>query len=131
MYIIRHDIDERDIATFERPAELINFVRNVAVANGDEELSITTFGEATDYVDNYCRSWSVQYIKRIKSCGECPFAVPDGEPESNQHICSEIARQRITWIGDIGFDDFYHTAEYGIPKACPLRKIPVTICLGK
>lgn len=36
--------------------EFIPFVRQLAVENGDEDMSITVFGEAEDYLANYCPS---------------------------------------------------------------------------
>ena len=70
-------------------------------------------------------------VLKIPGCYACPFAVPDDEEESDQYICSEIARQNIEWVDKDGFDDFYRYPMLGIPTPCPLKKQPTIICLDK
>ena len=54
MYIIKNNIEDKEIGSFATDSELTNFVRKIAVENDDEELSITVIGEALDYLKNYC-----------------------------------------------------------------------------
>lgn len=54
MYKILHNIDGEKTTTLNSDAEFVHFMRNIAVENGDEELSITCLGEAMDYLKNYC-----------------------------------------------------------------------------
>lgn len=54
MYKIFHNIDGEKTTTLNNEAEFIHFMRNIAVENGDEELSITCLSEAMDYLNNYC-----------------------------------------------------------------------------
>lgn len=41
--------------------EFIHRVRAIAVENDDAEMSITTLGEAQDYIDNYCDNLTWDY----------------------------------------------------------------------
>ena len=54
MISILHNVDEEKVSTFKSEQEFTHFMRKIAVENDDEELSITCFGEAKDYLDNYC-----------------------------------------------------------------------------
>ena len=54
MYKILHNIDGDKITTLNNDAEFVNFMRQIAVENDDEDLSITCLGEAMDYFNNYC-----------------------------------------------------------------------------
>lgn len=56
MYKIFHSIDGEKTTTLNSDAELIHFVRQIAVENDDEELSILSVGEAKDYLENYCQN---------------------------------------------------------------------------
>lgn len=40
-------------------------IREIAIENGDEELSITTLGEAQDYVDNYCGNLDYHFFMEL------------------------------------------------------------------
>ena len=52
MYIVKNNVGEIIPWYFKNKDEVTNFIRGVAVHNGDEELSITSFGEAMDYINN-------------------------------------------------------------------------------
>ena len=54
MYKILHNIDDEKITTLKTDAEFVHFIRNIAVENDDEDMSITCLGEAMDYLNNYC-----------------------------------------------------------------------------
>lgn len=54
MYKIFHNVDGQKTTTLNSDAEFVHFMRNIAVENGDEELSIICLGEAKDYLSNYC-----------------------------------------------------------------------------
>ncbi len=53
---IFHNIDGEKTTTLNSDAEFIHFMRNIAIENGDEELSIISVGEAMDYLKNYCEN---------------------------------------------------------------------------
>ena len=65
----------------------------------------------------------------VTHCTNCPFSRNDLQPGDDQYICTEIDRQQIPWEDKDGFDEFIHVPLLGIPKACPLKKSPVTIVL--
>jgi len=52
-YSIFNVIDNVDLGIFTE-AEFVHRVRQIAVENDDEELSITCIGEAKDYLREYC-----------------------------------------------------------------------------
>ena len=54
MYKIFHNIDGQKTTTLNSDAEFVHFMRQIAIENDDEELSITCKGEAMDYLKNYC-----------------------------------------------------------------------------
>jgi hypothetical protein len=54
MFNILHNIDGEKVSTLKTEQEFTHFMRNIAIENDDEDLSITTFGEAKDYLENYC-----------------------------------------------------------------------------
>ena len=54
MYTIYNIVEDKNIIENIDENRLTHFIRNIAVENGDEELSITCVGEAIDYVNNYC-----------------------------------------------------------------------------
>lgn len=54
IYVIKHVIDGEKESVFKTDSEFVHFVRQIAVENEDEELSITCVGEAKDYLENYC-----------------------------------------------------------------------------
>ncbi len=54
MYKIFHNIDGEKTTTLNSDAEFVHFMRQIAVENGDEDLSITCLSEAKDYLNNYC-----------------------------------------------------------------------------
>jgi len=54
MYKIFHNIDSEKITTLNNDGEFVYFMRQIAIENGDENLSITCLGEAKDYLNNYC-----------------------------------------------------------------------------
>ena len=59
MYKIYNNVE--DIIIFKgNEAEFVHFVRKIAIENEDEELSITTKGEAYDYIENYCGNLELQ-----------------------------------------------------------------------
>lgn len=53
MYKIHNLVEDTKIFSGNE-AEFVNKVRNIAVENGDEEMSITCLSEAKEYIDNYC-----------------------------------------------------------------------------
>ena len=53
-YKVFHNVDGEKTTTLNSDAEFIHFMRLIAIENGDEELSITSLGEAKDYLENYC-----------------------------------------------------------------------------
>jgi len=54
MYYILHNTDNEKVTILKDDANFVHFMRNIAVENGDEELSITNISEAMDYFENYC-----------------------------------------------------------------------------
>jgi hypothetical protein len=54
MIKILHNVDGEKVSTFNTNEEFTHFMRKVAIENEDEDLSITCFGEALDYLNNYC-----------------------------------------------------------------------------
>jgi len=56
MYKIFHNIDGEKTTILNSDAELVHFMRKIAIENDDEELSITTKGEAVDYLLEYCEN---------------------------------------------------------------------------
>jgi hypothetical protein len=54
MYYILHNTDNEKVTILKDDSNFIHFMRNIAVENGDEELSITCISEAMDYFENYC-----------------------------------------------------------------------------
>jgi hypothetical protein len=54
MYTILHNIDSEKTTVLNTDAELVHFVRRIAVENEDEDMSITVIGEAIDYLNEYC-----------------------------------------------------------------------------
>lgn len=53
MYKVYNNIEERFIFYGEEQ-KFINFMREIAVENEDEELSITCLSEAKEYLEVYC-----------------------------------------------------------------------------
>lgn len=60
MYKILHNIDGEKTTVLNSEAEFVHFMRNIAIENGDEELSITCLSEAKEYLENYCTNLSLQ-----------------------------------------------------------------------
>jgi hypothetical protein len=54
MYFIYHNTDGDKVTVLKDDSRFTHFMRNIAVENGDEDLSITCIGEAMDYFENYC-----------------------------------------------------------------------------
>jgi hypothetical protein len=54
MYKILHNIDGDKITTLNTDAEFVHFMRQIAIENNDEDLSITCLSEAMDYLEIYC-----------------------------------------------------------------------------
>jgi len=54
MYKIFHNIDGEKTTVLHSDAGFVHFIRRIAIENDDEELSITTKGEAMDYLLEYC-----------------------------------------------------------------------------
>lgn len=54
MYIVKSTLTNTIIGKFKNDAEFVHFMRNIAIENGDENLSITCIGEAKDYLNEYC-----------------------------------------------------------------------------
>lgn len=69
--------------------------------------------------------------RTVTGCTNCVFAKREDVETlgDGQYICTEIARQQIPWEDEDGFDEFMRVPLLGIPKACPLKKSPVTIVL--
>jgi len=55
---IFHNVAEK-ITTLNTDAEFVFFMRQIAVENNDEDLSILSIGEAKDYLENYCPNLTV------------------------------------------------------------------------
>jgi hypothetical protein len=53
-YRIYNNVEGEIVKETNSDAEFIHFVRNLAVENCDEELSILSTGEAKDYLSDYC-----------------------------------------------------------------------------
>jgi hypothetical protein len=127
MYTIIHNIDGEKITTLYSDAELVHFTRCIAIENEDHELSILSVGEAKDYLADYCPNLTlISSVLTVTHCTNCPFALRE---DDGQYICSEINRQNIPWEDEYGFDEIYHN--YITPKACPLKKSPLTIVLKR
>jgi len=56
---IFHNVDAEKITTLNTDAEFVFFMRQIAVENNDEDLSILSIGEAKDYLENYCPNLTV------------------------------------------------------------------------
>lgn len=82
-------------------AEFTHFIRNLAIENGDEDLSITTKGEAIDYLNEYCGNLELSIVdeEAVKSgvntnCPKCgsenitAFDF-DGETSSQEVECDD------------------------------------------
>lgn len=55
MYEIKNILEDRIIFSGNEN-EFIHFVRKIAVENDDEEMSITCFEEAFEYIEVYCEN---------------------------------------------------------------------------
>ena len=57
----------------DNDAQLTHLVRQIAVENDDEELSITCIGEAKDYLTNYCPDLKLKTISFVTTelCPHC------------------------------------------------------------
>lgn len=66
MYKIFHNIDGEKITKLNSDAEFVHFMRNIAVENEDEDLSITSVGEAKDYLNNYCDNLTLFTDKEVE-----------------------------------------------------------------
>ena len=53
MFVIYNEIEGKNIFKGSE-SEFVHFVREIAVENYDEELSITCLHEAKEYVEVYC-----------------------------------------------------------------------------
>lgn len=135
MYIITHNVDNIKSTILPTDTHLVSFVRKIALENEDDPAPIGSVETAKDYLANCSPNLTLTTaqtpVLKISGCYACPFAAPDGEPESGQYICSEIERQNIEWVDKDGFDDYYRYPMLGIPTACPLKKQPTIICLDK
>ena len=60
-YGIFHNVDGEKITRFKNDAELVNFVRKVAIENGDDDIAITCIDEAISYLNNYCEDLTLVY----------------------------------------------------------------------
>ena len=54
MYIVNNKVTNMIVGNFKTEAEFVHFMRNIAVENDDEEMSITCLSEAKEYIDVYC-----------------------------------------------------------------------------
>lgn len=62
--------------------EFTNHMRKIAVENGDEELSITVFGEAKDYLGEYCENlerYETELMREdiLQVCDSINFEISD------------------------------------------------------
>jgi len=78
MYSIFNAVENKHLGIFNQD-EFIYKVRQIAVENEDEELSITCLGEAKDYLREYCRNLEFaeiidmnknQHLMSIRSNGQ-------------------------------------------------------------
>ncbi len=53
MYIIKNIVEDKIIGEYKTDAEFVYFMNVIAVENEDN-VTITTSGEAKDYLNNYC-----------------------------------------------------------------------------
>jgi len=60
MYKIFHNVDAEKTTTLNNTAEFIHFMRNIAIENGDEDISITCITEAMDYLNEYCHNLTLE-----------------------------------------------------------------------
>jgi hypothetical protein len=56
MYSLVNNLDNKVIANLNSDAELIHKVRNIAVENEDNDLSILSLSEAKEYIEVYCHN---------------------------------------------------------------------------
>jgi hypothetical protein len=54
MYSLVNNLENKVIANLNSDAELIHKVRNIAVENEDNDLSILSLSEAKEYIEVYC-----------------------------------------------------------------------------
>lgn len=61
------------VKTFNNDAELIHYVRNVAVENEDEDMSIICLDEALEYLEIYCPDLKLKAIlfETTENCPHC------------------------------------------------------------
>lgn len=83
MYKILHKTDGEKITQLNSDAEFIHFIRNIAVENEDEDMSITTLGEAMDYLKEYCDNLALIEEEKIKTFLDTyGIEVEENEPSS-------------------------------------------------
>lgn len=51
---IINTVEDKVVLNTDNKNEFIHFVRQIAIENNDEEISITCFEEAKEYVETYC-----------------------------------------------------------------------------
>jgi hypothetical protein len=52
-YTVHNTVEDEDVFTGNE-AEFVHFMRQIAVENSDEDMSITCLSEAKDYLEVYC-----------------------------------------------------------------------------
>lgn len=57
-YILKNTVEDKILGVFTEQ-ELVHKVREIAIENEDEELSIIKIGEALDYIETYCDNLTV------------------------------------------------------------------------
>jgi hypothetical protein len=61
MYKIFNSVEGKFIGEFTEDKDFIHFVRNIAVENDDEDMSITCLHEAKEYIKVYCDNLELIY----------------------------------------------------------------------
>lgn len=61
MYIIYNNIEDKNIFN-GNSANLISFVKKVAVENGDYDFSILGESDAIEYIEDFCDNLSIETI---------------------------------------------------------------------
>ena len=116
MYYILHNTDYEKVTILKDDSNFIHFMRNIAVENGDEELSITHISEAMDYFENYCPNLTF-LVEKPKSTPiytdpRILYLPPNENEEAVDDLRSEIINNKETLTYSLdGFVEAFNNSE--------------------
>lgn len=99
MYIIKNIVEDKIIVTLKTDAEFTHFMREIAIENDDENLSITCVGEAMDYLNNYCSNLTLVDPKN------CTYTITLEFTDIQETNPLEAVKKIIGWIKNDGVDE--------------------------